>query len=542
MNIRLRLRTQILLCVPVVLSAFLGLVRVQEARAASEDSQRMAAASPARTAAEDVPDLTADTVLLRFPIDANQPVDITLKRLMETFHVPGLSVAVIDNYQIAWARGFGVTESAGSTPVTTKTLFQAGSISKPVAAVGAMWLVEHGKLSLDEDVNKKLKTWKVPENEFTKDQKVTLRRLMSHSAGLTVHGFPGYAVSEPRPTLVQIFNGEKPANTAPIRVDFVPGTKMRYSGGGVTIEQQLMIDVTGESFPQFMERTVLSKISMTDSTYEQPLPAARASLTATGTRGGGQSVEGRWHIYPEMAAAGLWTTPTDLAKFAIEIALSKQGKANHVLSQKSVQEMLTPQIKAEGDNGSVGLAFFLGMENSPDGFGHNGADEGFQALLVMFSDTGKGIAIMGNSDAFFRVAPYVENAVRRARAWKGAADPNSAGDAISLARALKGTEAALDTYARLKQGTISGYGKTDENTLNQLGYNLLFEKKIDDAVKVFQLNVQEYPKHWNCYDSLGEAYMVAGQKELAIQNYEKSLELNPDNKNGAEMLKKLKGN
>ena len=167
-----------------------------------------------------------------------------------------------------------------------------------------MWLVEHGKLSLDEDVNKKLKSWKVPENEFTKDQKVTLRRLMSHSAGLTVHGFPGYAVGTPVPTLVQIFNGKKPANTDPIRVYFVPGTKMRYSGGGVTIEQQLMIDVTGKPFPQFMHDTVLSKIGMTESSYEQPLPPARAAHTATGTYAASGAVEGRWHIYPEMAAAG----------------------------------------------------------------------------------------------------------------------------------------------------------------------------------------------------------------------------------------------
>lgn len=266
---------------------------------------------------------------------------------MDTYKIPGLSVAVVDNYKIVWAKGFGVTEYGGSTPVTARTLFQAGSISKPVAAVGAMWLVEHGKLSLDEDVNKKLKTWKIPENEFTKDQKVTLRRLMSHSAGLTVHGFPGYAVSEQKPTLVQIFNGEKPANTAPIRVDFVPGPKMRYSGGGVTIEQQLMMDVTGKPFPEFMQQTVLSKIGMTDSSYEQPLPATRAAQTATGTHGDGMSVQGRWRIYPEMAAAGLWTTPTDLAKFGIEIALSNQGKANHVLSQKNVREMLTPLVVTE---------------------------------------------------------------------------------------------------------------------------------------------------------------------------------------------------
>ncbi|MGC2696542.1 MAG: serine hydrolase, partial [Candidatus Angelobacter sp.] len=388
---------------------------------------------------------------------------------------------------------------------------------------------------------KKLKSWKVPENEFTKEQKVTLRRLMSHSAGLTVHGFPGYAVDEPKPTLVQIFNGEKPANTAPIRVDFVPGTKMRYSGGGVTIEQQLVMDVTGKPFPQFMQETVLSKIGMTDSSYEQPLPPARAALTATGARMNGKSVEGRWHIYPEMAAAGLWTTPTDLAKFGIEIALSKQGKANHVLSQKSVQEMLTPQIKNEGGEGSVGLAFFLGEENRPDEFGHNGSDEGFQALLMMFADSGKGLAIMGNSDAFFHIAPYVVDVVRQSRDWKSTGGPHNAADAMSLLYAMKGTQAALDIYPRLKTGAIPGYDKPNEGTLNQIGYMLLQGKKLDDAIKVFQLNVQEYPQGWNCYDSLAEAYMNAGQKDLAIKNYEKSLELNPDNTNGTQMLKKLKG-
>jgi len=175
---KIRLRLHFLVCVPIVLSAFLELATAQKARASSEDSLRTATASTAKPgAAQAAPDLTADTVLLKFPLDATQPpADITLKKLMDVFKVPGLSVAVIDNYQVAWARGFGMTESGGSTPVTPKTLFQAGSISKPVAAVGAMWLVEHGRLSLDEDVNKKLKTWTVPENEFTKDQKVTLRR------------------------------------------------------------------------------------------------------------------------------------------------------------------------------------------------------------------------------------------------------------------------------------------------------------------------------------------------------------------------------
>ena len=519
-----------------VRSSLIGLVTVLSVAVIGGAPRRVGAhGSPG------APDIAPGTVLVRFPLGQGQPpADITLQQLMDTFNVPGLSVAVIDNYQIAWARGFGVTERGGRTPVTTTTLFQAGSISKPVAAVGAMVLVEQGKLSLDEDVNKKLTTWKVPENEFTRDQKVTLRRLMSHSAGLTVHGFPGYGVNEPVPTLVQIFDGENPANTEPIRVDFVPGTKMRYSGGGVTIEQQLMIDVTGTPFPQLMEQTVLSRIGMTDSSYEQPLPSARAALTATGTRADGARVEGRWHIYPEMAAAGLWTTPTDLARFAIEIALSTQGRGNHVLSQKSVQEMLTPQIAAEGGEEHVGLAFFL-EDRIPGEFGHNGADEGFQALLTMNSRTGRGIAIMGNSDAFFRVAPYVHDAVQRVRGWTSATEPHSAQDAVSLALALKGTQAALDTFHRLEQGAIPGYSSPNEGTLNQLGYTLLRDKKVNDAIRVFQLNVQEYPQGWNGYDSLAEAYMNAGQKDLAIKNYERSLELNAKNENAVEMLKRLRG-
>jgi CubicO group peptidase (beta-lactamase class C family) len=462
-----------------------------------------------------------------------ESLQLGIPQLMEVFKVPGLSIAVIDNYQIAWANGYGVTDIGTATPVTTKTLFQAGSISKPVAAVGALYLVEKGKLSLDEDVNKKLVTWKVPENEFTKEQKVTLRRLQSHSAGLTVHGFPGYATDQPIPALVQIFNGEKPANTAPIRVDFIPGTRFRYSGGGVTIEQQLMIDVTGKPFPQFMRETVLDKIGMKDSTYEQPLPPARAMLAATGTYSNGKQVRGKWHVYPEMAAAGLWTTPSDLARFAIEIALSKNGKANHVLSQATVREMLKPQIE------HVGLGFFLGDEKNPDQFGHDGADEGFQALLIMFSDSGQGVAIMGNSDSFFRLTSYLVESIAKEYGWKYTPGKRSASDALLLVEATKGIQAAIDEYSYFKKAALPQY-QLDENTLNGLGYYVLSQGRAEDAIRIFKFNVQEYPNFWNCYDSLGEAYMQAGQKELAIQSYEKSIQLNPKNENGIEILKKLR--
>jgi CubicO group peptidase (beta-lactamase class C family) len=467
------------------------------------------------------------------PLDETQPpLQVNLQKLMEVYKVPGLSVAVIDNFRIAWAKGYGVTEGGGATPVNSKTLFQAGSISKPVAASGALSLVEHGKLSLDEDVNRKLVSWKIPENEFTKDQKVTLRRLMSHSAGLTVHGFPGYAVDEPIPTLVQIFNGEKPANTAPIRVDYVPGSKARYSGGGITIEQQLVMDVTGEPFPRFMRKNVLDKLGMADSTYEQPLPPARATLAASGTYADGKTVHGKWHVYPEMAAAGLWTTPSDLARFAIEIALSKQGKANHVLSRTMTQQMLTPQIDR------IGLGFFLGDKNNPGQFGHGGADEGFQAMLTMF-DSGHGVAVMANSDNGIAVANYLIKSVAKEYAWNNTPEKEPAADVLMLIADIRGARVALQKYADLKKSGSSDY-ELNEGTLNQFGYHLLQSGRKEDAIQAFRLNVEEYPKSSNVYDSLGEAYMASGQKDLAIQNYEKSIELDPKNQNGIDMLKKLK--
>ena len=359
--------------------------------------------------------------------------------------------------------------------------------------------------------------------------------ILSHSAGLTVHGFPGYAAGSPIPTLVQIFNGEPPANTAPIRVDFVPGTKFRYSGGGVTIEQQLVIDVTGKPFPQFMRETVLDKIGMADSTYEQPPPPGRAAMAATATHADGMPVPGKWHIYPEMAAAGLWTTATDLAKFGIEIALSKQGKANHVLSEATTREMLKPQIE------QVGLGFFLGQNKNPGEFGHNGADEGFQAVLIMFADSGKGVAIMANSDNGIAVANALTGSVAKEYEWNYTPDPASAADLLMLVANAKGPQAVIARYSELKTAGSSSPYALDENTLIALGYHFLFVGQSDAAIQIFQQEVQDYPQFWNAYDSLGEAYLKAGQKEPAIENYQKSVDLNPQNQGGVEALKKLRG-
>ncbi len=319
-------------------------------------------------------------------------LDDFIRSQMQKRGIPGLSLAIIQDGKILKAQAYGFIDKDGKVPVTTNTLFQAGSVSKSVAAMGALYLVEQNKLVLDENVNVKLKGWKVPDNEFTNDKKVTLRGILSHTTGLTVHGFPGYAVGAKIPSVVQILDGTAPANTLPVRVDFVPGSRWRYSGGGYTVMQQLMVDVTGADFPEFMKNKVLSPLGMKNSTYQQPLSPELAKLTATGHYNNRSLVEGRWHIYPEMAAAGLWTTPSDLARFAIGIQNAYAGKSGNVLSQSMTRQMLTDQKNRDG------LGVFLQGDSTTLRFGHNGRDEGFDALLTASVAKGQGVVIMINAN------------------------------------------------------------------------------------------------------------------------------------------------
>jgi CubicO group peptidase (beta-lactamase class C family) len=292
------------------------------------------------------------------------PTPASLIDRMRHYNVPGVSIAVIENEKIDWARGYGLAEARTTRNVDTNTLFQAASISKPVTAMAALHFVEEGKLSLDEDVNRKLRSWKVPENEYTQSEKVTVRRILGHTAGFTVHGFAGYTISEQLPTLLDILDGRKPANSDPIRVDFAPGSKMRYSGGGFCVLRQVLIDITGKTFPVVMQETVLNKLGMTHSTYDQPLPKSMNEYAASGHGSDGMPLAGRWLVYPEMAPDGLWTTPWDLAIFVIEVLKSREGKSNRVLSEAMTRQMLTPQMDG------MGLGIFTNQAASP--FYHGG--------------------------------------------------------------------------------------------------------------------------------------------------------------------------
>jgi len=325
-------------------------------------------------------------------IDGAEPEVYNIYDRMGHYKVSGVSIAFLDNGKIAWAKGYGFTGYDSLSPVNENTLFQAASISKPVAALAALTLVEEGEIDLDENVNKYLKGWQVEENEFTKQEKVTLRRLLSHSAGLTVHGFGGYAYHDTIPTTIQVLNGEPPANSGRIYPYEIPGKMYSYSGGGYTVMQKMLVDVASKSFPEIIAERVLEKAGMSNSSYIQPLPEKRHINAAKGHRADGSLVEGNWHIYPEMAAAGLWTTPSDLLKYAIEVQKSYAGKTNTIISEKTAKEMLTAQ------KDSHGLGPAVGGNGKMLRFSHGGANEGYRCQLFAFAENGQGVAVMTNGD------------------------------------------------------------------------------------------------------------------------------------------------
>jgi CubicO group peptidase (beta-lactamase class C family) len=543
---------------------------------------------------------------------------------MKHYHVPGVSMAVIHNYEIVWVKSWGIMDEETGDPVTGETLFQAGSISKPVAAYGALKLVEEGKIDLNENVNTYLKSWQLPDNEFTQNKKVALKHLLSHTGGVTVHGFWGYSPDLPVPTLLQVLDGAAPANSPPIRVDKVPEESPRYSGGGYCIMQQMLIDIEGKPFPQILNEKVLAPLAMTHSTYNQPLDSVQIKMAATGYLPDGTQTKGKRHTYPEMAAAGLWTTAEDLAKFAVHIQKTLKTDNNTVLSQEMTEKMLTPFVADH-----VGLGIFLENRDGEKYFGHGGWDEGFSSELKAHRNKGYGVVVLTNSNH----PPFINELIRAvatAYKWdnynttykKMAMDTTkfstirgryrNGNDGLMkiyteggrlYGKFIRGNAQELfqidrDTYissdqprkiqfatnpadgvqhliileggerkferAKLREdekipyeyllagdydNALKGYqallkaNPNDraiaEDNMNDNGYNFLRKGDYAMAKSIFKINITLYPNSANTYDSYAEACMKNGEKALAIENYKKSLSLNPKNENAEKMLKEL---
>jgi CubicO group peptidase (beta-lactamase class C family) len=339
---------------------------------------------------------------------------LALQERMTRYHVPGFSIALVQDGEIAWTRGYGLAEAGGGARVTPETLFQAASISKAVAAMAALRLVERGVLDLDADVNEALRSWQVPGNEHTGQHKVTLRGLLSHTAGLTVSGFRGYPAPEKVPALQQVLDGEPPANSDPVRVMQEPGQGFSYSGGGYAVLQQLLEDVTGTPFAGLLRELVLDPLGLAHSTFEQPLPEAWVAQAATAHRGSGEPVPGRWHTYPELAAAGLWTTPSDLARVVIEIIRSHAGASNAILSAEMTRRMLTPP-----PDGWYGLGLWLIETDGRTRFQHPGWNEGYHSYMGGYVDNGQGVAWMTNGENGILFGLEVLRGLAGAWGWTG---------------------------------------------------------------------------------------------------------------------------
>jgi len=460
-----------------------------------------------------------------------QSLDSLVPAILEELATPGAAVALLRDGKVVLAKGYGWADREQRQPVTTATLFNIGSISKTVAAWGLLKLVQEGKLDLDAPVERYLTRWHLPPSEFD-HEKVTLRRLLSHTAGLRLHGYPGFDPSEKLPTIEESLSG---ATNGPgdVRVIMEPGTKWQYSGGGYTIAQLLVEEVTGRSFSDYMRTEVLQPLGMTSSSYVWDDMVSAHAATPYGPLG---PIPGP--RFTAQAAAGLETSLDDFVRFALaSMSSERPGLATNVLSARVVASMQVPVPPSTDYGLGYGVVEVL---DGAHAVGHGGANDGWMARFLVVPRTGDGLVVMTNSTLGGSVHSYLFCQWGRAVLAETGPCRKGIGPVVTASIVRDGTKAAIDHYWRLKRSRPDDYD-FGEFHLNTVGYGLLSAGRVEDAIAIFKTNVEAFPDAWNTYDSLGEAYMVHGDKELAIENYEKSLELNPENQNGADALRRLRG-
>lgn len=447
-----------------------------------------------------------ETGLLPAVVVRDEPVvTSTLTERMDFYNVPGVSIAVIKDGAIQWSKGYGIADSAQQTMVDTATLFQAGSISKPLAALAALRLVQEGRLDLDTDVNDYLKSWQIPGHAYTTEAPVTLRHLLTHTGGTTVHGFPGYTRQDSFPSVISVLSGK--GNTPAVFVDTKPGTNWRYSGGGYTIMELLVEDVTGMPLEAYAEQFVLNPLGMQSSTFAQPLPASlhpRASAAYDAT---GMYIAGGWHNYPEQAAAGLWTTPNDLARYAIAMQQAYAGEDERVLGQEMVEAMFTSH-----QNG-WGLGPALMGEGDSLRFQHGGKNAGFSNVFFAFAKKGgDGLIVMTNADQGVALMQEIQRSASSYYGWN-IANPDTV-EQIEVDEAeylaftgdyvYSGERPSMQGYAvrvAYEEGLIQVYGPDESGQVNVMipaapdsfidrytSDQIIFERSADGVVTAFVYN------------------------------------------------------
>lgn len=342
-----------------------------------------------------------------------------LAERMIHYRTPGVSFAVIDDYALTGAATYGKITAEQPGEVTEETRFQAASISKLVNAVGVMRLVETGRLDLDQDVNRLLTSWQIPPSPKYPEAVITVRMLLSHTAGLSAHGFGGYASPDGLPSAVEVVDKSRGVNSEKVRIVQQPGVSFRYSGGGTTVIQLIIEDLTGKPYTEYMQEAVLAPLGMSKSFYSVD-QKGKEGLLATAHSANGKPLKNKYQHYPESAAAGLWTTPTDLSKLMIDLMLALKGETGKLLRTATVEAMFVPPV--EGENNALGL--FLRSKGDQVYFEHGGSNEGFKANFVGNASTGQGAVVMINAEQYDLI-PEVVNAVASVFDWPEWFGPNS---------------------------------------------------------------------------------------------------------------------
>jgi CubicO group peptidase (beta-lactamase class C family) len=471
-------------------------------------------------------------------------VDAAAPNLLREYVVPGAAVALIQKGRVVWMHGYGFANVASGRRVTAETVFNVGSISKSPTAWAVMQLVDQGKVDLNRPVDSYLKRWHLPASSFDNSQ-VTVRRLLSHTSGISNHGFHGWDPEIPLPPIEDSLSGK--TGTGEVRVVAAPGSGHHYSGANYAILQLLVEEVSGEPFQDYMRANIFLPLHMSNSQYG--LPPKFQQVMATPYDG----LENAIPIlrYNELSAAGLTTTLRDLAKFATAGLRGPAGEAagRGVVEEASIAQMQSPAPNSQwADRDSFGPEpqYGFGYTVRPAqfvgkvGIGHGGSNRGWESFYQIVPSTGDGIVIVTNSS---NGGAFIASLLCSWRRW-GAGNTQVECPKVDIRAVLygsyrsKGVKEALTRYRELYQNAPDKYD-FDVLQLNSMGYELLRNGDTKGAVEIFRLNVEQFPMDANVYDSLGEAYLKQGDKALAVENYKKSLDLNPQNENARDVLKKL---
>ncbi len=465
-------------------------------------------------------------------------LDKKIPQVLNDFTIPGAAIAIIEDGEIVLQKGYGFSDIEKGTKVTKKTGFNIGSISKSVAAWGVMKLVHEGKIELDAPAEKYLTRWHLPESEYASDE-VTIRRLLSHTAGLSLHSVSAGPPYDKLPTLEEWLLGK---NNGLGRVEIIlePGSRYKYSGGGFGVCQLIIEEVTGQTFEDYMQAQILNPLGMTNSSYKIDDKIMAASASPYDKYGEPTDFE----LFTAQAGAGLHTTLEDFTRYALaSLYRHKDNETyNPVLSPDIIQQMMEPVLATNG-RWRYGLGYQTEHRGSSFVFsGHSGANEGWHANFRVDPTSNDGFIVLTNGGAGYSICNQMMCDWVR---WKtGESLGNWCQAKPSIATKLKkviddkGMEDIATTYATLKKEQPDEYDFS-EGQLNDLGYYYLGREELEKAFAIFKLNIQAFPYAFNVYDSYGEALLAQGAREEAIENYRQSVKLNPENENGIKVLKDL---